>query len=137
MRQFQGSQYQSRTRSPDVKNSTVVRVGSLGIGDGGGTNRNDGGGAGRGVTDNIVHKVTSSDNSSHTRGDEVGGSSVDGREVKTTQAHGSNRRTTAAASSLSDPVHCGNTVEMLNISSMHVSLPCERGTHTSAQSPDL
>ena len=125
-----------RTGSPDINKSAVVRVVSLGITNGGGTDGDDGGGAGRGVVGSIVGVVAGTNDGGDTRGDEVGGSSVDRSEETTAQAQGNNRRATSGSGSTADPVKSGDTVGNVDAGSK-VTPPRGRKTHTSDQAPIL
>jgi len=94
------------------------------------------GGAGGRDTGSIRIIVTSRDDGGNTRGDEVCGGGVDGNCVIIANAHGSNRRATAATSGGSNSVHSRNTVWNADVSSK-VNLPCERGAHTLVKEPCL
>lgn len=82
----------------------------LGVGDGRGTDGDDGGLTCGGVIGSVHIAVTGSDNGSNTRGDEFGGGVVDGRGEITTKAQGGNGRVTGLFNIISNPVNSGNAV---------------------------
>ena len=136
VRRLSEHQRSSRTRSPDVNNSAEVGKVSPSVSDGGGTDGDDRGGAGRGEVRGVTPVVPGGSNGGHTRGDEVSGSIVDGSRECTAQAHRSNGRAATAFSGAGDPIHPGNAAGNVSIDP-NPALARRRGTHTSAQVPDL
>jgi len=105
-----------RTRSPDIDNSTPVRVLSLGVGDGRGTDGDSRGDVCGGNHAGVRITVTSSDDGGNAGGDEFVDGVADGGGT-TAKAQGSNRRATTAFSSINNPVNSGKAIWNVDVSS--------------------
>ena len=103
------------TRSPDVNNSTVVRVTSLGVGDGRGTDGNDGGLISRVGKVSVRIIITRRDDSGNTGGDEVV-KGLDRSVEASANPQESNGRATSGFSMIGNPFNSGNAVWNVGVS---------------------